>query len=396
MIQVYLPFADAVFSYDCTRCGAACCRTGGGFGLPREELAALGQRHPTLAYFARATGANDYLSVTAMGPRCLLLDEANRCTVHAELGPRSKPYVCRTFPVNQFLLLPELLVADLHPMCALRLDDGSGGTRLRHVEVLQGIDEHRTLVSRRAQRGPAGLTAADAAAIVEGEAPCRDLLAQHLGQDPLWCAAALHAGGATAARGVDAAPDGDLAAMRRYRQRLVDFLAAASHLGRTDRSALAGARRGLLAVFPRLRLRLAVGDLGRRYSEVRRSAPRMLVAADVLLELALGFAAVALDPSQIFDLLAESLPTLWMLAHLDAVPLVDPAALDSESVRLPASRALAVRQMLRLLHGHGGRRLTLAAAFDELGEQDALERLLLLRCLAERVAGRLRFETDPR
>ena len=105
---VYFPFPDAAWGYDCVRCGSLCCK-GNGFGASRDEYAKLQQRFPRLRAFARYGDAPTVTLINFKGG-CHFLEETGMCRIHRELGREAKPFVCKHFPFNQYLISDDALV----------------------------------------------------------------------------------------------------------------------------------------------------------------------------------------------------------------------------------------------------------------------------------------------
>ena len=136
---VYFPFPDAAWGYDCVRCGSLCCM-GNGFGASRDEYAKLQKRYPRLKAFARFNDAPTVTLINFKGG-CYFLEETGLCRIHQKLGLEAKPFVCKHFPFNQYLISDNaLIVLPRFNLCPLYLcTDQTDGVVVRHAELLDAL-----------------------------------------------------------------------------------------------------------------------------------------------------------------------------------------------------------------------------------------------------------------
>ena len=72
---------------------------------------------------------------------CHFLEDSNLCRIHHELGREAKPFVCKHFPFNRYLVSDDvLIVLPRLDLCPLQLcADASDGVVVRHVELLEEL-----------------------------------------------------------------------------------------------------------------------------------------------------------------------------------------------------------------------------------------------------------------
>ncbi len=139
---VYFAFPDNVLDYDCSSCGAKCCR-GHGFAASMDrELPGLLTRFPELAYTAIRHSGN-WTQFFNLPGNCFLLDGGHSCSIENQLGKTMKPGVCRAFPFNNISSSDNLLIIAPHFLCPLNLTQNNSGLSHKgsHAEIFQELLE---------------------------------------------------------------------------------------------------------------------------------------------------------------------------------------------------------------------------------------------------------------
>lgn len=136
---VYFPFPDGAWGYDCVRCGSVCCK-GNGFGASPDEYARLQKRYPRLKVFARFGDAPTVALINFKGG-CHFLEDSGLCRIHQDLGREAKPFVCKYFPFNRYLVSDDvLIVLPRFNLCPLHLcADETDCVVVRHAELLEEL-----------------------------------------------------------------------------------------------------------------------------------------------------------------------------------------------------------------------------------------------------------------
>jgi hypothetical protein len=144
---VYFPFPEGVWGYDCARCGGLCCK-GNGFGASRDEYARLQKPYPHLKVFARFSDAPTVGLINFKGG-CHFLEDSGLCRIHQELGREAKPFVCKHFPFNRYLVADDaLIVLPRLDLCPLQLcADERDGVVVHHAELLEALVSPLTVKS---------------------------------------------------------------------------------------------------------------------------------------------------------------------------------------------------------------------------------------------------------
>lgn len=122
--DVYFPFADGRFSYDCVACGAQCCAGHGYHMTSSREIEAQLDARPALRFFIEPIhperGTN--YSLGNCPPACFFLDEHRLCGVQKATGYSSKPETCRLFPFNSLRRYAGFVVVAPHTsLCPLNV-----------------------------------------------------------------------------------------------------------------------------------------------------------------------------------------------------------------------------------------------------------------------------------
>lgn len=374
--QIYFPFADGALTFDCQACGSKCCSLGGGFGLPRQALDELGQRYPALKYFGRATGAQDYISVSGIGPRCFLLKQDGACAIHRADGLKAKPFTCRAYPANQFHWLGDVMVVDLHKDCPFDLAASAAEEGpLSHRTLRRFILDQQRVVVGRASEEHRHYPRAEVDRIFAIERQCRDHLPERIDEPPLRFAASWD-------------PSPAAAELEEFEASLLAFL----QLGPGQTADSVEDDRRLLVNFPRIRLQCILQLSPIPYDVLQLAFPRLLVAHRIFIQLAQSLSQRPLSLSTIHGLGSDNLPMLWLLAHLDCVPRLLVADDDDFNLRLPRSQQVAVSQLVSFIASEGQRqRLTLREVLQRKGPQTISDRLMLLRSIPLPLLRRLRL-----
>ncbi|MBI5210017.1 MAG: YkgJ family cysteine cluster protein [Elusimicrobia bacterium] len=133
--DVFFPFPDGVYAYDCGRCHGACCRLGS-IAVDKDGGRFLLEKHPLLAcaFDEEHGGVSTYLK---FDEGCWFLDRRGRCVIHARHGARRKPAGCRLHPFYMIPMDEHAVIADIEDCVGLRVGGGrASGTVVRHRDLL--------------------------------------------------------------------------------------------------------------------------------------------------------------------------------------------------------------------------------------------------------------------
>ena len=113
---------------------------------------------------ARTLGVTEPIvdgSLRRANGRCVFLDDAMRCRIHAEIGPEAKPHVCRAYPLRAVMAEDGLRVG-VDPSCTSSLRTWRDGPV---VEPVRTVERTRSLVPALVQDEQALLALASAPGI---------------------------------------------------------------------------------------------------------------------------------------------------------------------------------------------------------------------------------------
>jgi hypothetical protein len=176
--EIYFPFFDGAFRYDCVRCGGNCCK-GLGFGLGTSQLVPLLVRRPAVAPFVQPAGR--HASIIDLAEGCWFFASDGRCRIEVEDGRAAKPSICRLFPFTRVYRIGQVTVVEPHLLlCPLEEGHGQGVTHASIAAELAALGEEMPNIYSNT---PAGLPED----WLEREREVVALSATHLQEEPPSC-----------------------------------------------------------------------------------------------------------------------------------------------------------------------------------------------------------------
>lgn len=137
--EIYFPFFDGAFRYDCVRCGGHCCK-GLGFAVGASALVPLLVRRPAIAPFVQPAGR--HASIIDLAEGCWFLTSDGRCGIEMGDGYAAKPSICRLFPFTRVYRIGPVTVVEPHLlMCPLEEGHGQGVTHASVAAELAALGE---------------------------------------------------------------------------------------------------------------------------------------------------------------------------------------------------------------------------------------------------------------
>jgi hypothetical protein len=137
--EIYFPFFDGAFRYDCVRCGGQCCK-GLGFAVGSSELVPLLVRRPVVAPFVQPAGR--HASIIDLAEGCWFFTSDGRCSIEIGDGYAAKPSICRLFPFTRVYRIGQVTVVEPHLLlCPLEEGHGQGVTHASIAAELTALGE---------------------------------------------------------------------------------------------------------------------------------------------------------------------------------------------------------------------------------------------------------------
>jgi Fe-S-cluster containining protein len=389
--RVYFAFASGRLTYDCITCNAQCCR---GHGYEIAHGAELQQQlaiSPAVRFFIDRCDAEAYAHyhVHNCAPACFFLDGNGRCTIQTDHGYDAKPETCRLFPFNHLQRVGGYLVVAPHrslcPLDVVPADEKSDCSR--HDQLLATLADHGV----SADVPEAAPATGDAAALIALERTIVSLAERHLAAASyLPFAAAQVAAAAALLPSETLPPESPAAVVRRFTDLVYRVLGEApsaedEHDGRVVRT--------LTAITPALRAELLFESpmLRRPVPLSPGQIPYLLVALHALMELARRAGMRQVTCQTALRLFTAHRALLTLLACCDRVMVWDNASF----VQLPfgggkdlqRSYVNTVRALLPDAQRTANARL--GQILCENVQYDGTDRIIFLKALARRLAGRL-------
>ena len=373
--RVYFPFADGLLAYNCPKCGYRCCK-GAGFAATPSEFVTLRRHYPALAYFTAVAqkAAEPLVQLVNFSPQCFFLRGDGLCDVHVQHGRDAKPFVCKSFPINAFRLAGDVLVADVNFLCPLELWSGAAeDTRIHHADLLVDIVEHADVVLAAATRPRAP-------ALSHERIDLEERLREKSTQLGLLELCAVYEAAART-------PSGELeAAVIAERRRGLDgFRAAVAAFLRAPDAWLDGddeVDRLITALAPRMRLIAPLEYSWLAEADATALVGRLLAALALYARLVRSVNAGPVTLSTIHGLFAQFGYVIYVLAHIDRVPAIEPLADDKWGFPLAAGARTDAQRLLTFIYvDNDDAQCTLGAIFDRLGIEDPVTRLQVLQSL---------------
>lgn len=143
--NTYFTFNDGLYFYNCIECGFKCCK-GEGFGATKKELLFLKKHYPMLPYFTEPNNRRKNTGGLLMNfkPKCFFLEEDGLCKIHRQHGRLHKPFVCKTFPANNYYFSNNYLIVGFNFLCPLQIGKPSKNSYLvTHNELLSDINHYK-------------------------------------------------------------------------------------------------------------------------------------------------------------------------------------------------------------------------------------------------------------
>ena len=211
--EIYFPFADGAWSYNCAECGSKCCK-GKGFGATSSEFVQLKRRYPLIELFASPSVGDNNVNLSNLADNCFFLEGNGYCRIQVEHGHDAKPMVCKTFPLNRYRLCAEsnILIVSPNSLCPIKKYTGQPGDyQIRHADLVAEIAKVADGVLLSAQgRGATGNAKGQTThkrtwtpAVVAFEVWCRDFVPP---AGSSWSPLAYHAAALTHYQGTQALP----------------------------------------------------------------------------------------------------------------------------------------------------------------------------------------------
>lgn len=181
--EIYFPYFDGAFRYDCVRCGGQCCK-GFGFGVGASELIPLLVRRPAVAPFVQPAGRHANIIDLAEG--CWFFTSEGRCGIELSDGYAAKPSICRLFPFTRVYRIGQVTVVEPHLLlCPLEEGHGQGVTHASITAELAALgDEMPNIYSHTPAALPDDwlqrereVVAASAALLQKGTSSCLEFAA---------------------------------------------------------------------------------------------------------------------------------------------------------------------------------------------------------------------------
>jgi hypothetical protein len=392
--DVYFPFASGRFAYDCVSCGATCCRGHGYLLQPGRELDTQLSLAPAVRFFLSSCeqGA-PHFHVTNAAPACFFLDDDNKCRVQAAAGFAAKPATSRMFPFNSIVRLGEYLLVAPHPMlCPLTiLPSGTTTAQSSHEALIEeliarGVNNHVQVVSYRN---------GDPAAAIRRERRIVALSEEYLdtGDYPAFAAVQLALAASAERRGGDEARRRECEADLRATVDLMHrVLGAQGPLATVPGDAVV---RTLVAMTPLLRMEhvLAIKDAGGGLGAERM--PYVLTALATFARLAIDAGMSRLSYQGVQSIMRENLTLLLLLSMVNRrVAWKSDGDVDVAFHGDPVSQQTYRTLAKLLLADPRGRGPTLGELLLDNVPHAGVERVVFLRQLARRTAGRLTTRED--
>jgi hypothetical protein len=389
--RVYFAFPNGRLTYDCGACGGRCCR-GQGFQVvaERDVPRQLAKRY-ALRFFLDPpeSGRLNHFNARNLQPACFFLDGQNRCSLHVEDGYEAKPSTCRLFPFVDLTRVADVLVVAPHiGLCPLSVlpagetSDASSHEQLLALLTADGITGH-VPVADIDEGGARALIALERQIVqlCEGNHTASQYAANVAEQ------LALAQLMANCERPPDRVRAGARDDVERFVRTLHDVLGVD---GRSEDGRHQALLQTMIGMTPAIRSHLLFGQGAPEPDAVER-IPRFLLALHTLAGLAGEAGMTEITYQTVMGLFGSYRSFLGLLSNLDRVMVWKPdAEVEFAVSRDPAlqSRYLAVAKALMPARQREAS-ATLGAILAEHAAADGLERVVLLKLLAKRFAGRL-------
>jgi Fe-S-cluster containining protein len=398
--DIYFAFADGRLTYDCVSCGSQCCR-GHGYklGLGRELDAQLAAR-PAVRFFMSASDleAERQVLVSNCPPACFFLEEQGGCAIHRDYGYGAKPETCRLFPFNNMNTFgPYLIVRPHASLCPLTIvppgerSDASRHERLRETMTAQGIGTVVGDVATTATARAAELIALEREIVEVGDGrTCTSYL--EFAQVQQECKSA-HFGAAERRQGTARPlPLGDFAA------KVCEVMGADWEA--VEKSQDAMAVHAMIAMTPALRASLLFGGWENRLLAGHvpvELVPRALTILWILVLLLREAGTQRVTYQSVMRLAMNNAALVATLMFIDSE--VEWRRSEMVHLRAPDRGTKEHRRYMKvvtqvLARGRKTSRRSLGDVLVSAIPETGLDRILILRRMADRIAGRLTRPQD--